>query len=97
MIKVTIYYRGNFRKARIFDTEEELQWYMQRYGLDLEKDFRTGKRNNNPDAWYWFFIPFKRKIYGIDEDDRELEIEEILIEPWSLMAPEEVVNKYALI
>lgn len=82
MIKVTIYYRGNFRKARILDTDEELQWYMQRYGLDLEKDFRTGKRNNNPDAWYWFFIPFKQKIYGIDEDDRELEIEEVLIEPW---------------
>ena len=86
MIKVTIYYRGNFRKVIICDTNEDLQWYIQCYGLDLEKDFRTGKRNNNPDAWYWFYIPpFKQKMYGIEEDDHELEIEEILIEPWLLI------------
>ena len=84
MIKVTIYYRGNFRKARIFDTDEDLRWYIQHYGLDLEKDFHTGKRVNNHDAWYQFFIPSKQKIYGIEKDDRELEIEEILIEPWDI-------------
>ena len=89
MIRARIYYKGNLRRDLVFDTPEEdgnLRWYIKQYGLDLDKDFMSGERINHD--WYWFYIPVNKKLYGIEDDDRNLEIEKIIIEPFLLKKEE---------
>lgn len=75
-IKVDIYYKGNLRKSRIIVLEEEYALFMSRYGIDVKKDMNKTIKGSDEIEYY---VP-KGKLYGIDEDDKNLQIEEIIVD-----------------
>lgn len=77
VIFVNIFYKNNQRKNRMFTMEEDYVWFMKKYGFDPEKDKRVTKKRDGTSLEY--FIP-NGKMYGQEDDDKYLEIEEILVD-----------------
>lgn len=80
-IRINIIYKGNFRKHLIFLLEEDCLYFLKKYGVNPYKDLIRINRADKPGTYYLVYFPDSKKM-GAGEDDKNLEIEEIIIGPF---------------